>query len=101
MDMNAPLLIDGFLTRDDIRAFNRVGAVGEITSWVYDRNGHVIEGLVNDCVNSAPLVVDPPNPVFGIAAGEAKVAAIKGAMTGKLINCLITNEHTAELLLKV
>jgi len=100
MDMNAPLLVDGFLTRDDIRAFNRAGAVGEITSWVYDANGDVIRGLVNDRVNSAPLAVDSPNPIYGIAAGEAKVEAIRGAMTGKLINCLITNEHTAELLLK-
>jgi DNA-binding transcriptional regulator LsrR (DeoR family) len=100
MDLNAPIFIDGFLTKDEMRAFNRAGAVGEITSWIYDKNGHVIEGLVNDRVNSAPLVVDPPNPVYGIAAGEAKVAAIKGAMVGKLINCLITNEYTAELLLK-
>jgi DNA-binding transcriptional regulator LsrR (DeoR family) len=100
MDLSAPIFIDGFLTRDELRALTGVGAVGEITSWIYDRNGHVIEGLINDRVNSAPLVVDPPNPVFGIAAGESKVAAIKGAIIGKLINCLITNEHTAELLLK-
>lgn len=100
MDLNAPLLVDGFLTRDDIRAFARAGAVGEITSWVYDRDGKIIEGLVNDRVNSAPLVANPTNPVVGIAAGEAKVEGIRGAMTGGLINCLITNEHTAELLLK-
>lgn len=100
MDMNAPLLVDGFLSRDDIRAFNRAGAVGEITSWVYDGEGRIIEGLINDRVNSAPLVVDPPNPVVGIAAGEAKVAAIRGAMKGRLINSLITNEYTAEQLLK-
>ncbi|QKV19167.1 sugar-binding transcriptional regulator [Oricola thermophila] len=100
MDMNAPLLVDGFLSRDDIRAFNRAGAVGEITSWVYDGEGRIIEGLINDRVNSAPLVVDPPNPVVGIAAGEAKVGAIRGAMKGRLINSLITNEYTAEQLLK-
>jgi DNA-binding transcriptional regulator LsrR (DeoR family) len=100
MDLNAPIFIDGFLTRDEIRALNRAGAVGEITSWVYDKNGKVIEGLVNDRVNSAPLVVDSPNPVVGIAAGEAKVEAIRSAMKGRLINCLITNEHTAEQLLK-
>jgi len=100
MDLNAPIFIDGFLTRDEIRALNRAGAVGEITSWVYDKNGKVIEGLVNDRVNSAPLVVDSTNPVVGIAAGEAKVEAIRGAMKGRLINCLITNEHTAEQLLK-
>ena len=100
MDMNAPLLIDGFLTREDIRAFTRAGAVGEITSWVYDAQGRVIEGLVNDQVNSAPLRANQTNPVYGIAAGEQKVAAIRGAMKGGLINHLISNEHTAELLLK-
>ncbi|APH73154.1 sugar-binding transcriptional regulator [Aquibium oceanicum] len=100
MDMNAPLLIDGFLTREDIRAFTRAGAVGEITSWVYDAEGRVIEGLVNDQVNSAPLRANQTNPVYGIAAGEQKVAAIRGAMKGGLINHLISNEHTAELLLK-
>jgi DNA-binding transcriptional regulator LsrR (DeoR family) len=100
MDMNAPIFIDGFLTHDELRALTHAGAVGEITSWIYDKNGKVIDGLMNDHVNSAPLVVDPPNPVYGIAAGEAKVTAIKSAIVGKLINCLITNEHTAELLLK-
>lgn len=100
MDLNAPIFIDGFLTRDEIRALNRAGAVGEITSWIYDRNGVVLEGLVNDRVNSAPLIVDSANPVFGIAAGDAKVEAIRAAMKGRLINCLITNEHTAERLLK-
>lgn len=100
MDTTAPLLVDGFLTRDDIRAFDRAGAAGEITSWVYDKKGRVIEGLGNDRVNSAPLVVDSPNPVIGIAAGEVKVKAIRAAMEGKLINGLITNEHTAEQLLK-
>ena len=100
MDMNAPIFIDGFLTHDELRALTHAGAVGEITSWIYDKNGKVIDGLMNDHVNSAPLVVNPPKPVYGITAGEAKVTAIKSAIVGKLINCLITNEHTAELLLK-
>ena len=99
MGLNAPLFVDGFLTRDDVRALDRAGAVGEITSWVYDAEGKLIDGLINDRVASAPLLVNPANPVVGIAAGEAKVQAILGAMRGRLINTLITNEHTAELLL--
>jgi DNA-binding transcriptional regulator LsrR (DeoR family) len=99
MGLNAPLFVDGFLTREDVRALDRAGAVGEITSWVYDAEGKLIDGLINDRVASAPLVVDPANPMVAIAAGEAKVPAILGAMRGKLINTLITNEHTAELLL--
>jgi DNA-binding transcriptional regulator LsrR (DeoR family) len=100
MGMSAPLVVDGFLSRDDIRALDKAGAVGEITSWVYDKNGVLLEGLVNDRVASAPLVPGSANPVFGIAVGEAKVPAILGALRGRLINALITNEHTAELLLK-
>lgn len=98
---DAPALIDGFVSQSDMRAFIRAGAVGEITSWVYDGNGRLIEGLINDRVYSAPLLPDQQNPVFGVAAGEAKVDAIKGAMAGRLINSLITNELTAELLLGI
>ena len=96
---NAPLILDGFLTRDEMRALRRAGAVGEITSWVYDREGRIIDGLINDRVASAPLLPDPPNPVFAIAAGAQKVDAIHGALVGKLVNALITDELTAEQLL--
>lgn len=98
--LNAPLHVDGFVTRDEVRALERAGAAGEITSWVYDREGKLIEGLTNDRVASAPLTPKSANPVFGIAAGDAKVGAIRAAMHGVLINCLITNEYTAEQLLK-
>lgn len=96
----APLHVDGFVSRDEIRALTRAGGVGEITSWVYDANGELIEGMINDRVASAPLVRNQRNPVVGVAAGELKVAAIAGALRGRLINSLITNEATAEKLLK-
>lgn len=96
----APMRIDGFVTNDEVRALARAGAVGEITSWVYNKEGALLEGMTNDRVASAPLSPDQKNPVFGIAAGEAKVAAISGALKGRLINALITNEFTAELLLR-
>lgn len=100
MDVNSPIYVDGFLSRDELRAFDKAGAVGEITSWAYDAEGRIIDGLVNDRVNSAPLIAGSSNPVFGIATGEAKVPAIRGAMKGRLINCLITNEFTAQRLLE-
>ena len=83
-----------------MRALERAGAAGEITSWVYDRDGKLIDGLINDRVASAPLTADPQNLVCGIAAGEAKVGAIAGALRGRLVNALITNEYTADHLLK-
>ena len=76
-----------------------MGAVGEIVGWVFDAGGSLIEGLTNDRVSSAPLVPANPHPVVGLAVGEVKVAAILGAMRGRLINALVTDEATAEAVL--
>ena len=96
----APILVDGFVTREELRALQKSGAVGEITSWAYDADGQLIKGLTNERVVGAPLRPDHTDPVIGIAAGDAKVPAILGALRGHLLNGLITNEYTAELLLK-
>jgi len=101
MGNDAPLIMDGFVTRDEMRALERAGAIGEITSWAYDIEGRMIEALSNDRVASAPLVPNSEKPVIGIAVGAAKVEAILGALRGRLINSLITNEFTAEQLLKM
>ncbi len=99
MGDDAPLLNDGFITRDELRAYTKVDAAGEIVGWVYDRSGAIIDGLTNDRVASAPITLRPEIPVIGIAAGQRKVDAILSALRGELINALITNELTAELLL--
>ncbi|MBN9671944.1 sugar-binding transcriptional regulator [Roseibium aggregatum] len=100
MGPSAPLAVDGFVSLDEMRAMENAGAVGEITSWVYDRNGALIDGHTNDLVASAPLLPAGEKPVYGVAAGDIKVPAMLGALKGKFINCLITNESTAEQLLK-
>lgn len=100
IDAHAPLREDGFMTPEEIRALAVTGAVGEITSWVYNRDGQVIPNAFNDRVASAPLVIDSKNPVVGLAVGESKVAAIVGAMRGRLINALVTNEATARAVLE-
>ena len=101
MGPTAPLAMDGFVSLDEMRALENAGAVGEITSWVYDRAGKLVEGLTNDLVASAPLQPAGDKPVYGVAAGDGKVPAMMGALTGRFINCLITDETTAEQLLKL
>ncbi|WP_412050002.1 sugar-binding transcriptional regulator [Hoeflea sp. Naph1] len=95
----APLMIDGFVSREEMRALLKAGGVGEITSWVFDREGRLIDGLTNDRVASALLEAAPSKPVIAIAVGALKVDAIMAALRGKLINGLITDEATAESLL--
>lgn len=97
----APILLDGFLNQDEIGALQKAGAVGEIISWAYDKYGRMIKGLNNERVNNAPIVPTDQKPVYGIAAGDSKISAIAGALAGNLVNSLITNEHTAQELLKV
>lgn len=96
---DAPLLEDGFLTRDDMRSLIGQGVAGEITSFVYDDSGVVLSGGRNARVLSAPLAPAGEHPVTGLAIGATKVAAIRAALRGRLVNGLITDEATAELLL--
>lgn len=100
MNENCPMHVDGFINRDELRALLGAGIVGEITSWCYDRQGRIYDGLVNERVTNVPLLVDNSSLVCGIAAGENKVESITAALRGRLLNGLVTNEATAELLLR-
>ena len=97
---SAPLLQDGFVTRDEMRALVKAGGVGEVIGWAFDREGQLIEGLTNERVASVPLDRPAKRLVIGAAMGPAKLDALAGALEGRLINGLITNETTAARLLK-
>jgi DNA-binding transcriptional regulator LsrR (DeoR family) len=100
VDETAALLRDGFVRADELRAMVKAGAVGEITGWSYDASGKLIEGLVNDRVLSAPIDAPAKRRIIGVAMAAGRFKAIKGALMGKLVNGLITNESMAEQLLK-
>jgi DNA-binding transcriptional regulator LsrR (DeoR family) len=99
MDRSAQLHVDGFITREELLELMRLGAAGEITGWAYTAEGTIIDGGSNRRLTSIPH----PSPVRALtvaaAIGEAKVAAIRAALKGRLINGLITDEATAKALL--
>ena len=97
---SAPLLQDGFVSRDEMRALMKAGAIGEITGWAFDRSGQMVEGLTNDRVASVALDRPAKRLIIGAVMGPANVDALSGALTGRLVNGLITNEAMAERLLK-
>lgn len=99
MDRSAPLFVDGFVSADEMDQLSAAGAAGEITSWVYDCDGNVIDCAFNARVASAPLPRAAELPVIAVASGEAKLPAIRAALRGRLVNGLITSEATAERLL--
>jgi DNA-binding transcriptional regulator LsrR (DeoR family) len=100
VDETAALLRDGFVRADELRAMVKAGAVGEIVGWSYDASGKLIDGLINDRVLSVPFDMPAKRRIIGLAMAPGRFKAIKGAITGKLINGLITNELMAEQLLK-
>lgn len=99
VDDKSALLRDGFVRPDELRAMVRVGAVGEITGWSFNAEGHLVDGMINDRVLSVPLEVPAQRRVIGVAMAMGRLKAIKGALAGKLVNGLITNETMAEQLL--
>jgi DNA-binding transcriptional regulator LsrR (DeoR family) len=100
VDETAALLRDGFVRPDELRAMVKAGAVGEITGWSFDASGKLIDGLVNDRVLSVPVDMPAKRRIIGVAMAAGRFRAIKGAITGKLVNGLITNELMAEQLLR-
>lgn len=98
-DQTAPLHVDGFLSARELDELTRAGAVGEITSWVYNAQGELLDCAFNRRVASAELPKGYDRPTLAVAAGEAKLPAIRAALTGRLVNGLITSEATAEHLL--
>ncbi|HEY1942095.1 MAG TPA: sugar-binding transcriptional regulator [Roseiarcus sp.] len=97
---NSALVKDGFITSQENEALERAGAVGEITGWAFDARGQLIVGEINDRVASAPLSVPTDRLMIGVAMGPSRRAGIRAALVGKLISGLITDEATAEHLLR-
>ena len=95
----APLFVDGFITRGELRTLQKAGAVAEICGWAFDRDGRLIEGITNDRVASAAIPSRETSLVVASAQGERKMPGIVGALARRLINGLLTDERTALRLL--
>ncbi|MCB1390297.1 MAG: sugar-binding transcriptional regulator [Rhodobacteraceae bacterium] len=95
MNEEAPLLMDGFITAQDQRRLQQKGAVGEIIGYVFDRDGRLLDDEVNQRVSSALLSPSPAGPTIAAANGPGKLPAIRAALSGGLINGLVTDEATA------
>jgi DNA-binding transcriptional regulator LsrR (DeoR family) len=99
MDAGAPLYKDGFLTLEQLRAMQAQGAAGEIVGNVYDAQGRYIVTPLTGCIGGVPIEPGRSSPVIGVAAGANKVIPIRAALTGHILNGLVTDEPTAAALL--
>jgi DNA-binding transcriptional regulator LsrR (DeoR family) len=97
---NSALMKDGFITSEENEALRRAGAVGEITAWSFDAQGRLLQDHLNARVASAPLKPSTRGLMIGVAMGPLRRAPLRAALIGKLITGLITDEATAEHLLR-
>ncbi len=100
MGADAPLVLDGFVSKDVMAELQALGAAGEIASWVFDREGRYIDSPRNALVGSVRVEPGRAQPVIAVAAGASKVDAIRAAMLGHIVNGLVTDEDTAAALLR-
>jgi DNA-binding transcriptional regulator LsrR (DeoR family) len=95
MSPDAPLLADGFVTRDELQEMHQQGAVGEVAGWVFDSAGNYLDVDINRRTGGIRVAPGLQRPSVGIAAGPSKVPAIVGALKSHIINGLVTDERTA------
>lgn len=96
---NAPLHENGFINDQEVAELIESGAVGEISGWAYNRQGHLLQQGTNARVASVPLEQPAHRLIIGVAGGLSKVDAILAALRGRLITGLITDEAAAEAIL--
>lgn len=88
-------------TKAELESLQKLGAVGDICMRFFDEFGAEIESpLLNRVIGIDLPVFKRINRRVGIAGGPSKFRAIKAAVTGKLINVLVTDQKTASRLVK-
>ena len=95
-----PLLRDGFITERERDELIRFGAVGDITGWAFDAQGRQIEGGSNARLTAIPHRLPLERLTIGVAGGQSKAQAIAGALRGRLVSGLITDEAAARAILE-
>lgn len=96
MNDEATILKSGILNKNDFLYLSMQGAVGDVLSHFIDANGNQVHTNVEERLMSTPLqTLRELDNVIGVAAGPAKVTAIRAALRGKYFDVLITDEDTA------
>jgi DNA-binding transcriptional regulator LsrR (DeoR family) len=94
------LLRAGYLDREALAQLRAQGAVGDICARHYDSHGQVMDIELNQRIVGIELKdLQDIKQVIGVAGGEAKAEAILGALRGRHVNVLVTDDGAARKLL--
>lgn len=91
----------GFIDRQDMELIRQKGGVGDILGQFFTIEGQVLDLELHQRTIAIPLEELRKMPsVIGLAGGRYKVEAILGALRGKFVKILVTDEDTAQEVLK-
>lgn len=100
MHETATIFKSGILNRNDFMFLSMQGAVGDLLSHFFDKNGTLLETPLEERLISTPLqTLKNLQNVIGVAAGDSKVEAIRASLRGQYLDVLITDDNTAHQLL--
>ena len=92
--------VGGVLNNNDFLYLSMQGAVGDLLSHFFDKEGKLLNTPIEERLISTPLeTLKSLKNVIGVAAGDSKVEAIHAALKGQYLDVLITDDRTAEKLL--
>jgi len=96
------LLKTGHIGSDDMASLTSSGAVGDVYSHFFDKDGNICSNNLTGRLIAMPVeeLLRVPYSV-GIAGGELKAEAILGAARGKYINLLVTDSTAADKIIKL
>lgn len=93
----------GYLTHEEIEEIKKQGAVGDVCGYYIDINGKILDIDFNHHLIAANIqkLRQTSCRVIGIAGCEPKVPSIFGALRGRYLDILVTDDEAAEGVLRM
>jgi len=92
---------DTIVSYDELKALVKRGAVGDINLRYFDARGQAVDSDLDARVVGLTLQdIRQVEHVIGVAGGAAKFDAIRGALIGRLIDVLVTDDVTGRRLIE-
>lgn len=96
------LIWTGYLNKKDMTFLKSRGAVGHMCAQHFDREGNVLDVSFNRRVISIGIeALREIETVVAIAGSAEKAEAIHGALQGRYLDVLITDDHAAKQVLRL
>ncbi len=100
VDTHAQLVQSGMIEAREIKEVAAAGGVGEILGYFFDANGRILDTALTERTLSANLPQPRTERLVALAGGGGKVEAIRAVLRSGSLHGLITDERTAEALLR-